>query len=501
MRVQACRISARGVAACACLTALLGCNPPGAAGPGPEPARPSAPATASAATAAVAEPKPAVCQLAVKKLDYVAWSPDGRTLLTGGASDVKQPDGDESIEEGSIDAWDLTTGQRAFTFHVGRAEWPSRPVVVAWAPDGKSAISAGIADGLGQHVARWDLASGGTRFTRSGIAFPREAEVSRDGKRFAAVGDAGQVVSIDLGSLKESAVLPYDEGHAEGSIAFAKDDATLLHGIGERSLVIRDPRTLKPKQEIAGSTAIAPDRTAIAAIGERWSGVIDAVTGKRLRAFAGRPIKAREDADVALVRFSPDGKRVGFFRRSDARLFVWDAATGKAAGEAQLSADASAIVWTRDAKLVIAGKQVRDAETLKPVAELPAPPFAAFGKGHLVLVREKHMLIEHDASTGKATGRSWSLAGLGEGLVTSPDEAFFAYAPEGGSTIRVVRVADGASVDLGVVRAGKQQKGYVAAGDGGFDGPEEAVPCAPKAAGGARRAAPGLLAKLLGRAP
>jgi len=122
---------------CAVFVLLAACDRAGpATHAAPESSSSSAPLAASAAPSALAPAAAAKCDLETKKLDYVAWTPDGKFLITAGTGHGKR-DGDKAVEDGSVDAWDLEKGERVFTFHLGTPKDERRSLILAYAADGK----------------------------------------------------------------------------------------------------------------------------------------------------------------------------------------------------------------------------------------------------------------------------------------------------------------------------------------------------------------------------
>src|SRR5262249_19081826 len=94
----------------------------------------------------------------------VAFSPDGRTALTG------------FWEKKILKLWDLATGKELRTFTGHAADISS----VAFSPDGRTALSAGNYD---QTVKQWDIATGTVLRTFTGHGGPVHAvAVSPDGR-------------------------------------------------------------------------------------------------------------------------------------------------------------------------------------------------------------------------------------------------------------------------------------------------------------------------------
>ena len=462
-------------------------------------------ATASSSAAVTAAPSaaaaPEACGLKSKALDFVAWSPDGAFLWTGGPTEVEgSGSGGAPVRDGTIDGWDLATGQRVFTFHLGAAK-QRRRIHLAFTPDGKAALATGSVHGVLWPVARWDRLTGATAFASAWLNHPDGIDASHDGGLAIFDGGGSNAVLVELPSMKVLHETSNDTA-ASGRMRFSKDDVSIVNqhdGAGS----LDDPRTLKTKKRWSGESALSPDRTALAIAGkEPWS-IVDAGSGKKLCVLEAPPKLG--DGQSVLLSFSRDGRVLAV--GTERTLTFWRADNGKKIGAASFDLTKNADrpwTWTRDSTLLVAGATAYDAATGKPAneADLPAGMLVPLA-GHLVAVLEGEILVEIDAATGERTGRSWKVDGRhDEGepgdsfeadFAPGPREAHFSYPRKDTGTVRIVRWADGASVDVGVVWVGGAQKGFVVSPEGSFDGPAEAAACAAKVVGKVTKPAPGLL--------
>jgi hypothetical protein len=143
----------------------------------------------------------------------VAFSPDGKTVVTGGSDTVRTPQG--SLTHGSARQWDAKTGQpldRPPLPHSGEHLY-----AVAFSPDGKTLLVAGdCSDAWGARL--WDAASGKPLCdkldTLGGIVYV--AGFSPDGKTFCTGnGHAFQRWETATGRLLDSATeISYVQGVA-----------------------------------------------------------------------------------------------------------------------------------------------------------------------------------------------------------------------------------------------------------------------------------------------
>jgi WD40 repeat protein len=240
---------------------------------------------------------------------YVAISPDGKLLATGG-SDIR--------------LWDLVTGKQLWAVK-GHPDGVAR---IAFSPDGKNLASGGW---LGDPKVRiWEGATGkplrelGT--SQYGVYF---VAYSPDGKTLASCMDSG-VAIWDLKSGTEK--WRVKTSRPVDSIAISPDGRLLASAHGDQTVSLweiksgKHVRKLPAEQTIAtGSQAVvfAPDGKVLATAGftdgnvQLW----DITTGIRIRSFGiGRDM-------IYSLAYAPDGKTIattdGYFVR------LWEVATGR----------------------------------------------------------------------------------------------------------------------------------------------------------------------------
>jgi WD40 repeat protein len=210
----------------------------------------------------------------------VAFSPDGKTLASGGQDKV-------------IRLWETSTGKALRQF-VGHVEDVTS---IAFSPKGDALVS-GSRD---KTIRFWDVASGKPRpqiINHPGKV--REMAFSRDGKKLASAGGAN-IYIWDPATAKEVRHWKAHKGGACG-LAFSPDGKTLASGGFANS---------RKGKGLADSYALA-----------LWN----PATGKMVRCFE------EHNATVWSVAFSPDGKMLastGCNNNEFGSTIFWDPATGK----------------------------------------------------------------------------------------------------------------------------------------------------------------------------
>ena len=225
-------------------------------------------------------------------VNCVAFSPDGKTVATGGW-------------DKNVSLWDVANGKLSATLQGHADEICS----IAFGPDGKT-----LASGSGDSTIRlWDVDAGKERAIlrghtvrgrTGGILVVNHKAVhsvsfSPDGKTLASGGDDNSVRLWDVASEKERATL---RGHMYPveCVAFSPDGKILASG--SKHLV-----TLEPK------TRLLADEGEI-----RLS---DSASGRAIAILRGHT------ATVSSMGFSPDGKTLASGSGDTVRL--WEVATGK----------------------------------------------------------------------------------------------------------------------------------------------------------------------------
>ena len=241
-------------------------------------------------------------------VNSVAFSPDGRTALSGSA--------DETLK-----LWDLATGEEIRTFSGHKRSVNS----VAFSPDGRKALS-GSAD---ETLKLWYVASGDefSTFTRGFTGSVNSVAFSPDGHTALSGGNHIMLWNLATGWGRELSGGQWSAWVY--SVVFSPDGRTALSGSSDKTTKLWDLATGKEIRTFRGdngwidSVALSPDgRAALSGSSDKTIKLWDLATGNVIRTFRGHT-----DA-VTSVALSPDG-RTALSGSSDKTTKLWDLATGK----------------------------------------------------------------------------------------------------------------------------------------------------------------------------
>jgi WD40 repeat protein len=314
---------------------------------------------------AVAEKTPAVVQVTgvprlmpqlghSKNINAVAFSPDGRQVLTGS-------------DDASAVLWDVATGKEVRRFEGGMGSVYS----VAFSRDGTRVLIGNnyvllIDIQTGEEIRRFDHSA-----PHPGAIYPAwSIAVSPDGEQLL-IGSAGDASLFDMGSAQELLRVKH-EGYL--AVAMSPDGTQFLTGSSGSSAAPGDGRVhlwdISTGQEVGQfatgddtiySVSFSPDGTRVLTGCYGGSGCVrvwDAVTREemqRLPASTGRHLG---------VAFSPDGAQV----MTANHTALWDAATGREL--VRFDGDAyGAVAFSPDGKRVLAGRKLWDTVTGEQVQQ------------------------------------------------------------------------------------------------------------------------------------
>jgi WD40 repeat protein/predicted Ser/Thr protein kinase len=263
-------------------------------------------------------PAPALAGLP-SLIQALAFSPDGKTLLTGGSDRMAR-------------RWEVLSGKEIS----GPLEHPESILAVAFSPDGRV-----IAASSTRLIRLWDAASG--KPIGSGIEHPKGAlgfASSGDGKTFLTAGFDGVARLWDLVSGKEADRIETGDGPLH-SVAFSPDGRRILTGSQAGVARLWDVATRKPvgpplaHPQAILAVAFQPDGEAV--MTATLDGTIRVWDLAGTRGTLPTDLTWKTGAWIYAMTFHPDGQSlltVGLDKalRFWGEVLRWDASSGAAMG-------------------------------------------------------------------------------------------------------------------------------------------------------------------------
>ena len=234
----------------------------------------------------------------VKSTVHVAYSPDGKYIVSGGIDSVK--------------VWEAQSG------HVIANMLFYSASSVAFSPDGKY-VAAGGWDGTAR---LWEASSGRVIISQIFGIWVRSVAFSPDG-RYVAWGGEDTIRIWDIHKAREAIQIPY---HRVNFITFSPDGKYLLSSGDDRTARIWDLKNGSEIVKLSRNGSIrkaifSPDGKYIASAGDdRAAQVWEVSTGREVS-------KIYHDDTVNDIAFSPDGRYV-VSGSSDKTARVWEAFNG-----------------------------------------------------------------------------------------------------------------------------------------------------------------------------
>jgi WD40 repeat protein len=279
----------------------------------------------------------------------VAFSPDGKTVASGGIDALFGLAGAEAYPHQTIKLWDAQAGalKRTLTGH-SNLVWS-----LAFSLDGKTLVSGSF----DRTVRLWDAHTGALQHTLTGntdavtsVAF------SPDGRTVASSGGWNGTVRLwdaQTGALKST--LSAADGKVDG-VTFSPDGKTIA-GWGHvrktddvgaiwlwDSLSGQLKATLQENEGLVYLLAFAPDRKILVSGGSGDLKWWDADTGELKQALEGH--------DRRWLAFSPDGRTLVSGSR-DGTVKLWDAETGVL--KRTLMGRGKSVAFAPDGKALVSG--------------------------------------------------------------------------------------------------------------------------------------------------
>ncbi len=264
----------------------------------------------------------------------LAWSPDGKSIVTGAGS-------------GTIQVLDASTRSVRLTYS-GHSDVVS---AVAWSPDSKRIASASY----DQTVQVWDAQTGQTLLTYSDHNSPvLTVAWSPDGKKLLS-GSADKQLKIWDATTGTTSGTDYGHGDQVTSVAWSPDGLHVASGSADQTVMVLQAEPLIPiytyqgHSDVVQAIAWSPDGKRIAsASNDQTVQLWDVTDGGNAYIYRGH------SDQVWAVAWSPEGKHIasGSF---DDTMQVWRASDGKLVHSSQDSSQVVSVAWSPDGHTVVWG--------------------------------------------------------------------------------------------------------------------------------------------------
>ncbi|MEW2354578.1 protein kinase [Spirillospora sp. NPDC029432] len=355
------------------------------------------PESRAALATVLARPDRAALTVPTDSVDSVAYSPDGRTLATGGGA-----------FDPRVQLWDVRARRQVGDLRTGHSQSVNS---IAFSPDGRT------------------LATGG--------------------------GDSA-VLLWDVHDRRRIGALSTDHMDGVHTVAFSPDGGTLATSGHDGTVRLWDARSRRPiGAALTGGTglgplAFSPDGRTLAAAGDGTVHLWDVAT----RRPAGAPLTGHSES-VDSIAFSPDGRTLAVGGGDDGRVRLWDVRTRRPAGAPLTghTAGVYAVAFSPDSRILATS----DGTTVRMWDPLTSRPIGAPLTGHSGTINA--VAFSPDGRTLATTGgddktvRLWNVRAHVQ-LARSLTVNAVAFSPDG----RTLATGDDTLVRLWDTR-GRQQTG------------------------------------------